>query len=403
MLVADPGSVWSNSGTLIISGTSGNNLVISNGGQVFSDYGSLSGSSNLKSVMSDSVLVTGSNSLWSINNDFIITWRRNSLVIGNGGRVVSSYGYMGFNSVDISSVTGNLVVVTGPGSVWSNRNDLYVGYSGYKNSLVISNSGEVLNDDCYIGYNSSSSTNSVRVMDGAVWRSSAICVGYSGSSNSLLVAGGTVQATNLVIGFASALCNNLVRLDSGSVAVTNPAGDAVFEIRNGKLILSGGTLQVDRFVMTNACAQFVRTGGTLIYGTAVLDPNRDDDGDGLPNGWEQAHGLDPLNAADANVDSDGDGFTNLQEYLAGTDPQDSASSFRIIGIAPEGDDMRVTWMMGSGKTNALQAAAGDGGDYSNNFADIFTVTNTVGSQTNYLDLGAATNAPGRFYRVRLVP
>jgi hypothetical protein len=38
-----------------------------------------------------------------------------------------------------------------------------------------------------------------------------------------------------------------------------------------------------------------------------------------------------------------------------------------------------------------------------NFADIFTVTNTVGTTTNYLDTSAATNVPARFYRVRLVP
>jgi hypothetical protein len=59
----------------------------------------------------------------------------------------------------------------------------------------------------------------------------------------------------------------------------------------------------------------------------------------------------------------------------------------------------VIWQTGIGKTNALQVAA----DFSNSFADIFTVTNTVGTTTNYLDLGAVTNSPARFYRVRLVP
>jgi hypothetical protein len=43
------------------------------------------------------------------------------------------------------------------------------------------------------------------------------------------------------------------------------------------------------------------------------------------------------------------------------------------------------------------------GNCSKNFADIFTVTNTVGTTTNYLDIGAATNIPARYYRVRLVP
>jgi hypothetical protein len=36
-------------------------------------------------------------------------------------------------------------------------------------------------------------------------------------------------------------------------------------------------------------------------------------------------------------------------------------------------------------------------------AVIFTATNTVGTTTNYLDVGAATNVPAFYYRVRLVP
>ena len=102
---------------------------------------------------------------------------------------------------------------------------------------------------------------------------------------------------------------------------------------------------------------------------------------------------------------DGDGISNLQEFLAGTDPTDSASSFRITSIAQVGTNILVTWMMGSGKTNALQVTTGSpGGSYSsNNFVDIFTVTNTVGSITNYLDIGAATNSPSRYYRVHVVP
>ena len=60
--------------------------------------------------------------------------------------------------------------------------------------------------------------------------------------------------------------------------------------------------------------------------------------------------------------------------------------------------------MGSSRTNALERSAGDlGGNYRTNFAAIFTVTNTVGTTTNYFDLGAATNCPTRYHRVRLVP
>ncbi|KAB7627950.1 putative Ig domain-containing protein [Alkalilimnicola sp. S0819] len=47
----------------------------------------------------------------------------------------------------------------------------------------------------------------------------------------------------------------------------------------------------------------------------------DDDNDGLPDDYELAHGLDPLDGSDAAIDSDGDTLTNLEEYALGTHPQ----------------------------------------------------------------------------------
>ncbi|MCK6507798.1 PKD domain-containing protein [Myxococcota bacterium] len=46
----------------------------------------------------------------------------------------------------------------------------------------------------------------------------------------------------------------------------------------------------------------------------------DDDGDGLPDDWEDGFGLDPGDPADALGDEDGDGRTALDEYEGGTDP-----------------------------------------------------------------------------------
>ena len=51
----------------------------------------------------------------------------------------------------------------------------------------------------------------------------------------------------------------------------------------------------------------------------------------------------------------------------------------------------------------LQTVAGESGYSNNGFTDIFIVTNTTGTVTNYLDIGVATNVPARYYRVRLVP
>ena len=381
VLVSGSGSTWSNGNSLVVGlSGSGNSLVISNGGNVFSSDGNYKGSHIGHSAGSNSVLITGNGSLWRSPGQIIVgdISAGNSLVISNGGQVADNFGFVGFNGGSNNNVVvtgagsawnnstnlsignsgggnslvisdggqvldasgymgvdsfrgGNAVLVTGADSIWTNRGDLFVGFdrgnSGKANSLVISNGGQVFDNSGYIGYSFVSTNNTVRVMDGAVWRNNALRVGFQGKDNALLVNGGSVLATNVVVGFASTTCDNLIQLDSGSVIVTNGTADAVFEVRQGKYVQNGGLLQVDRFIMTNSCAQFVRTGGTLIYGTAMLDPTRDDDGDGLSNGYEQSHGLDPLKA-DADVDSDGDETLPQvqrqqaeedEEYLAGVE------------------------------------------------------------------------------------
>ncbi len=54
--------------------------------------------------------------------------------------------------------------------------------------------------------------------------------------------------------------------------------------------------------------------------------NKDTDGDGIDDGYEVAYGLNALNSSDATQDHDGDGSSNFEEYMAGTDPSDNAST-----------------------------------------------------------------------------
>jgi T5SS/PEP-CTERM-associated repeat protein len=355
-LVTDPGSVLSNVNGLFIGYVgSANSLVISNGGQVYtvvlsdseSGLGWGGGSYN-------TVVVTGPGSLWSGNHSVIRVGFQggvgNSLVISDGGQVWDSSGDIG-GSITASN---NSVSVTGSGSVWSNSFGMDVGGFGPFSSLIITNNGQVFVPcgGATVGY--ASNSNSVRVADGGLWQVNALMVGIQGSSNSVVIAGGSVVATNLVVGFASSNCDNVVELNSGTLSVTNN-GAGVLEVRQGTLIVNGGTLQADTLVITNPCAQLVHTGGALIVSNMVLGPNL----------------------------------------------------FRITSITQQGNDLLVTWMMGPGMTNALQVASGapDGSYSTNGFHDLVTVLNntTLGTEATCFDFGAATNVPARYYRARLAP
>ena len=69
--------------------------------------------------------------------------------------------------------------------------------------------------------------------------------------------------------------------------------------------------------------------------TICGDVDPDDDGDGMPDVWEENYiGLDP-SVNDATGDLDGDGYTNFEEYTSGTDPTDGTSlPMEIMEVIP---------------------------------------------------------------------
>jgi len=403
VFVSDTGSVWSNVYELFVGYIgSRNSLVITNGGAVYSNHGAL-GADTVSS--SNTVLVTGTNSVWSTGSQDVFVGNGgsgNSLMIANGGAVNDMNGWIG----NFTSSHDNTVLVTGGGSVWSNGFDLAVGKRGSGNSLTIADGGAAYSTYGFLSTDMSNSNNAAPVTgEGSIWNNRlSLFVGFGGGTgNSLVVSnGGTVVTSNLVVGTFTTSCDDSVTVSGGNLFVTNAAHNAVLEVRRGTFTMNGGSVVADIVVVTNGCSSFVHSGGDLVIGTLVFNPALDVDGDGLPNGWEQSHGLDPLNPADGNADSDGDGFTNLQEYQAGTDPTNSASAFRILSVVPTNNDMLVSWTAGGGRTNVVQSATDLTGSYTNVSPNII-LPGTGDVTTNYLDAGTATNAANRFYRIRLVP
>lgn len=67
--------------------------------------------------------------------------------------------------------------------------------------------------------------------------------------------------------------------------------------------------------------------------------DNDSDNDQMPDDYEIANGLDPLNSLDQQGDPDGDGFTNLQEFRFGTDPNVADLDENNNGV-PDSVDLR---------------------------------------------------------------
>ncbi len=211
------------------------------------------------------------------------------------------------------------------------------------------------------------------------------------TSGGTIVAGSNVNVVASINGNATSLANGTY---FDTITFSNTVNNQGTTVRNVSLTITGSVVVADAF---SAWQNQYFTSGELM------------------NPAFSGAGADPF----------GKGMSNTNQYLAGFNPTNAAAYVHITAIAKtnSGTDVRVDYLGASGdssraqpgpllsRTNVLEFTTGTGnGSYnSNNFAstgqtNILSGGMGLGTQTNMVDPGGATNKPSRYYRVRvLVP
>jgi hypothetical protein len=132
---------------------------------------------------------------------------------------------------------------------------------------------------------------------------------------------------------------------------------------------------------------------TSVVATITVS-SQDTDGDGIPDAWERAHGLQ-VGINDAGQDPDHDGMTNLDEFRAGTDPQDPFSVLRVEQITASGGVCVIRFNAMAGQTYSLLGrSALESGAWAR-------IVDVAARATNHVETVTHTNAGfgPHFYRL----
>jgi hypothetical protein len=104
-----------------------------------------------------------------------------------------------------------------------------------------------------------------------------------------------------------------VRSGTVTAKVTPALAEELKDVRFSEEVIGKINTLVDKGIITSP----QDVGG---YPQYQGEPYADADRDGMPDAWEQEHGLNPSDPSDASTDISGDGYSNIEKYLNGMEP-----------------------------------------------------------------------------------
>lgn len=131
-------------------------------------------------------------------------------------------------------------------------------------------------------------------------------------------------------------------------------------------------------------------------GRPNLPGDLDQDGDGLPDYWELAYGLDPWQPSDALLDSDQDHSSNLAEFRARTNPRDGADKLAFHSVVIEGNSLLFKFYAQRGRAYAIEFS-----DWSpaHHWEQLIQVNPPTESGWITVPAERERTSPQRFYRI----
>jgi T5SS/PEP-CTERM-associated repeat protein len=271
-----------------------------------------------------------------------------------------------------------------------NSGDLYIGVNGSGNSLVVSNGSTVSDRNVWIGYYASDYSNSVLITDpGSLWSNSIVYVGYGSASNSLTISNSaTLYVSQLYVH------NGCTFTASSGNIVGNVNGGVVAYINGGvSWLLDGTVFSAD--VISNAGT--INVIGSTLY----LNNNHNDVNVGVLNVVNGSLNLSnsvlinngTINAVYGNINLyNGSSLTN-----AGGTILTSNNIPVITSIAVTGQDVAVTFQTGMGGQYGVEYTDDPTSGNWTSVQDGLTGTNGI---FTVVDTGAAVLTQ-RFYHALL--